>query len=106
MPALVPDVNVHPEENDAYRSGATWVGQDDVVISGFSGRLPESDSIEEFKKNLYDGVDMITDDERRWPSGMYTVCNRSTVHDSCYLTEMFYCLISKVCSVCQQELEN
>ena len=79
MPALVPDVNVHPEENDAYRSGgATWICQDDVVISGFSGRLPESDSIEEFKKNLYEGVDMVTDDERRWPSGMF-IHNRTAL---------------------------
>jgi fatty acid synthase len=33
--------------------------QDDVCITGFSGRLPESSNIEEFKKNLFDGVDMV-----------------------------------------------
>lgn len=80
MPALVPDVNVHPQENATYRSGRTWMNQDDdVVISGFSGRLPESNSIEEFKQNLYDGVDMVTDDERRWPSGMYELKSLFTV---------------------------
>lgn len=42
---------------------------DDVVISGLSGRFPESDSVDEFKRNLFDGVDMVTDDERRWPKG-------------------------------------
>lgn len=39
--------------------------KDDVVISGISGRLPESNSIEEFKQHLFDGVDLVTDDERR-----------------------------------------
>lgn len=32
----------------------------DIVISGISGRLPESSTIEEFKKNLFSGVDMVT----------------------------------------------
>lgn len=43
---------------------------DGVAITGFSGRLPESSNIEEFKKNLFEGVDMVNDDERRWPKGM------------------------------------
>ncbi|KAJ8943746.1 hypothetical protein NQ318_011957 [Aromia moschata] len=50
---------------------------DDIVISGLSGRLPESNSIEEFKQQLLDGVDLITDDERRWPSGLYGLPARS-----------------------------
>lgn len=50
---------------------------EDVVISGISGRLPESGNIEEFKKNLFDGVDLVTDDERRWPSGLYGLPTRT-----------------------------
>lgn len=42
---------------------------DEIVISGFSGRLPESSNIEEFKQNLFDGVDMVNDDPRRWERG-------------------------------------
>lgn len=42
---------------------------DGVAITGFSGRLPESSNIDEFKKNLFEGVDMVNDDERRWPKG-------------------------------------
>lgn len=41
----------------------------DVVVSGMGGRFPESDDIEEFKKNLYDGVDMVTMDGKQWPAG-------------------------------------
>lgn len=43
----------------------------DVVISGISGRFPESDSMEEFKNNLFAGVDMVTEDDRRWPVGKW-----------------------------------
>lgn len=50
--------------------------RDDIVITGFSGRLPESSSIEEFKKNLFDGVDMVNDDPRRWPKGLYDLPTR------------------------------
>ncbi|KAI8423490.1 hypothetical protein MSG28_012604, partial [Choristoneura fumiferana] len=44
-------------------------GADDIVLSGLSGRLPESNNIEEFAKNLFDGVDLVTADDRRWPPG-------------------------------------
>lgn len=71
MPALVPEVDVHPV-NDGPLDGPNWLNGDDIVISGLSGRLPESNSIEEFKQQLYDGVDLVTDDERRWPTGTYT----------------------------------
>lgn len=43
---------------------------DEVVISGMSGRLPESDTIDEFKEHLMNNEDMITDDGRRWTPGM------------------------------------
>ncbi len=42
---------------------------EEVVISGMSGRFPESDNTDEFAKNLYNKVDMITEDDRRWPTG-------------------------------------
>jgi len=41
----------------------------EIVISGVSGRFPESDSTDEFANNLYNKVDMITEDDRRWPTG-------------------------------------
>ncbi|CAG2161715.1 unnamed protein product [Oppiella nova] len=49
---------------------------EDIVISGMSGRFPESDSTDEFAHNLYNGVDMITDDNRRWPTDLYAMNNR------------------------------
>jgi len=41
----------------------------EVVISGFSGRFPESDNVAEFREHLINGDDMITEDSRRWEPG-------------------------------------
>lgn len=43
----------------------------------FTGRLPESSNIEEFKQQLFDGIDLVTDDERRWPSGLHGLPTRT-----------------------------
>lgn len=43
--------------------------KEEIVISGISGRFPESDSTDEFRDNLFNHVDMITGDDRRWPKG-------------------------------------
>jgi len=41
----------------------------EVVISGLSGRLPESDNIAEFREHLINAEDMVTEDDRRWEPG-------------------------------------
>jgi fatty acid synthase len=43
--------------------------KDEVVISGLSGRMPESDNVEEFRQHLINKEDMVTDNDRRWPAG-------------------------------------
>ncbi|KAM6951887.1 fatty acid synthase [Aplochiton taeniatus] len=50
---------------------------DDVVVAGMSGRLPESDNLEEFWQNLFNGVDMVTEDDRRWKPGLYGLPKRN-----------------------------
>lgn len=50
---------------------------EEVVIAGLSGRLPESDNMQEFWANLVGGVDMVTDDDRRWKAGLYGLPRRS-----------------------------
>jgi len=42
---------------------------EEIVISGIAGRFPESDNMEILKKNLFDKIDLITDDDRRWKLG-------------------------------------
>ena len=41
----------------------------EVVISGMSGRFPESDNIAEFREHLINAEDMITVDNKRWEPG-------------------------------------
>ena len=48
---------------------AVEVGKDEVVITGLSGRLPESDNIMEFRQHLIDNEDMVTENDRRWDVG-------------------------------------
>ncbi len=43
--------------------------REDVVISGISCRLPESDNMAEFREHLMKGEDMVTEDARRWEPG-------------------------------------
>jgi fatty acid synthase, animal type len=50
---------------------------DDFVITGVSGRFPEANSIDEFAHNLFDGIDMVTADDRRWPEGHYGLPTRN-----------------------------
>eukprot|EP00064_Thunnus_orientalis_P003928 superscaffoldBa00000342_g3939 len=50
---------------------------DEIVIAGISGRLPESNNLEEFWENLINGVDMVTEDDRRWTPGLYGLPKRN-----------------------------
>ncbi|KAK9502678.1 hypothetical protein O3M35_011399 [Rhynocoris fuscipes] len=69
MPARHQEIHhVHEREMD---SSPRLNQRDDIVITGMSGRLPEANNMEEFYKNLMEGIDMVTDDDRRWPSGLY-----------------------------------
>ncbi|XP_032822786.2 fatty acid synthase [Petromyzon marinus] len=43
----------------------------EVVIAGMAGKLPEADNLNEFWENLINGVDMVTEDDRRWKPGLY-----------------------------------
>nr|AAC50259.1 encodes region of fatty acid synthase activity; FAS; multifunctional protein [Homo sapiens] len=50
---------------------------EEVVIAGMFGKLPESENLQEFWDNLIGGVDMVTDDDRRWKAGLYGLPRRS-----------------------------
>lgn len=39
---------------------------EEIVISGLSGSYPESANVYEFQDNLFNKIDMITSDTRRW----------------------------------------
>ncbi|XP_014250609.1 fatty acid synthase-like isoform X2 [Cimex lectularius] len=43
----------------------------EVALCGVSGAFPRSDNMEEFKNNLFEHVDMVETDVKRWPDGLY-----------------------------------
>jgi len=44
---------------------------DDIVITGIAGCFPESENVYQFRDNLYNKVDMVTGDDRRWKLGEF-----------------------------------
>lgn len=54
-----------------------WEVKEDIVISGIAGRFPESDTIQEFREHLLNGDDMVTEDDRRWPVGIFGLPTRN-----------------------------
>lgn len=79
-----------------------WEMNEDIVISGISGRFAESDNIDELAKNLFDNVDMITEDDRRWPLGEYQIT--MSTHLNCRQLIAFSILLKQVFMACQQDL--
>jgi fatty acid synthase len=47
--------------------------REEIVISGISGRFPESGDMGEFRENLFGHVNMVTENERRFKSGIYGI---------------------------------
>lgn len=43
-----------------------------VVVSGVSGRFSQCDDIDELREKLFSGVDLITEDDERWPKGKFS----------------------------------
>lgn len=64
-------------EPEIKREAFSYRLTEDVVISGIGGRYPESDNIDELAENLYNHVDMITEDDRRWTPGLFGLPRRS-----------------------------
>lgn len=44
---------------------------EEVVISGLAGMLPDSDDVYEFRDKLYNKIDLVSDDDRRWKLGEF-----------------------------------
>lgn len=44
---------------------------EEVCISGIAGFFPDSDNVRDFGEKLFNKVDLISDDDRRWKLGKY-----------------------------------
>ncbi|GFV70774.1 uncharacterized protein TNCV_1946841 [Trichonephila clavipes] len=45
--------------------------QSEIVITGISGRFPESDDVAEFSQKLYQKIDLVTDSKKRWEPAFF-----------------------------------
>ncbi|XP_017118527.1 fatty acid synthase [Drosophila elegans] len=54
------------KKNKKYSRSFPDTDGDDIVISGMSGKFPNCRNITEYKYKLYNKIDMVDDDERRW----------------------------------------
>ncbi|XP_012229663.2 fatty acid synthase [Linepithema humile] len=77
MPAQFESINSPMTREPVVGNGVPYSIDSDIVITGISGRLPESSNIEEFKENLMKEVDMVTDDDRRFTPGIHGLPLRS-----------------------------
>lgn len=47
-----------------------WRDQEEIVITGISGRFPRCENVQEFGDLLMAGEDLVTEDDLRWPPGI------------------------------------
>lgn len=78
---------------------------EDVVITGFSAYFPQADHLKEFKEKLYGGVDMVTDDESRWPRGVLGLPERhGKIRDLSHFDAQFFGVHPKQAHVMDPQL--
>ncbi|CAN8002218.1 unnamed protein product [Ixodes hexagonus] len=81
------------------------MADEDVVITGFSAYFPQADHLTEFQKKLYNGVDMVTDDEGRWPRGLLGLPERSgKIRDLSHFDAQFFGVHPKQAHVMDPQL--
>ncbi|XP_024869182.1 fatty acid synthase-like [Temnothorax curvispinosus] len=50
--------------------------EEEIVISGIAGRFPNSDNLKEFQENLFNKVDLGSNDHGRWNNSYYNMPHR------------------------------
>ncbi|VDO32376.1 unnamed protein product [Onchocerca flexuosa] len=53
-----------------------WRDQEEIVITGISGRFPRCENVQEFGDMLLAGEDLVTEDSLRWPPGVFDLPKR------------------------------
>jgi acyl transferase domain-containing protein len=60
-----------PALNNAFLQSEQSTPWEDIVISGISGCFPESENVYQLRDNLFNKVNMVTQDNQRWKCGQY-----------------------------------
>lgn len=64
--------------------------EDDIVISGISGKFPQCNNMDELKEALYNGVDLVTENSARYPQGIWGLPSRSGVIPNVENFDLYY----------------
>ncbi|OAF68425.1 hypothetical protein A3Q56_03845 [Intoshia linei] len=77
----------------------------EIVITGMSGKFPESENISEFASNLFNSVDMVREHNDRWPSGAYNIPTRyGAIKDLSKFDSIFFGIHAKQVNVMDPQL--
>ncbi|XP_014487712.1 PREDICTED: fatty acid synthase-like [Dinoponera quadriceps] len=57
------------ESSKRYNPYVKVLPDEEIVISGISGRFPNSDNMKQLEENLLNKMDLGSDDCRRWSNG-------------------------------------
>lgn len=87
-----------PSVNDGPSPGRPfWRDQEEIVISGVSGRFPRSDNVQQFGDLLMAGEDLVTEDDLRWPPGWF-LKGEDSFETAVSMAQAF--------TICQNDMEN
>ncbi|KAK3091059.1 hypothetical protein FSP39_016810 [Pinctada imbricata] len=99
-------MSIHtPEETQNSEIRLRPPEKDDIVISGISCRLPESDNMEELRHHLLRGEDMVTETDRRWEPGYSSLpTHTGTIRDLTRFDTSYFGIPPKVAEVMDPQL--
>lgn len=63
--------------------------EDNIVISGIAGRFPKSNNIRQLQENLFNKVDVGSNEERRWNHGNIFFCSMKIKNDIKNIAETY-----------------
>jgi len=74
--------------NKRFNPDVSGDAEEEIVISGIAGRFPNSDNMKEFQDNLFNKMDLGSEDHQRW-----TNCNIFSQIFFLYLGKKIYTII-------------
>lgn len=80
-----------------------WRDQEEIVITGISGRFPRCENVQEFGDLLLAGEDLVTEDSLRWPPGILVIITLISSYLECF-SNMDRCKCLKLVNFCITEV--
>ncbi|CAL1678238.1 unnamed protein product [Lasius platythorax] len=59
------------DKNKRFNPYVSVDAEEEIVISGIAGRFPNSNNIKEYQENIFNKMDLGSDDHQRWTNYIY-----------------------------------